>query len=107
MSFINGGYNSQEINGKKGLAFTVVWGGLLVLAYAILGCVCVYSANGVDGFTVGVLIGMGAMLVQLYFILMFQFYMQAAMNKSGDGTEGTFNYASLFLYFLLTRDNII
>ncbi len=87
VSLINAGYNGEVTGGSRGLAFAAVWSALLVVAYAILGSITVYAPNGTDGFTIGNVIGMGAMLAQLYFVLMFAFYVDAQNKQQSDRSE--------------------
>lgn len=105
VSLVTVGYNGKTTGGSKGLAFVAFWSGLLVVAYAIVGSVGVYSAKGVDLFTIGTMIGMGVMLAQLFFVLMWVYYIhgqEAAQNgyvsEGADNAMGSICFFNLIVY---------
>lgn len=86
VSLICAGFNAETEGGSKGLSFAAIWSALVVIAYAIIGSISVYSSNGADLFTIGNLIGMGAMLAQLYFVLMWVYFILG--QRAGENGYG-------------------
>ena len=92
VSLVCAGFNAETEGGSKGLSFAAVWSALIVIAYAIIGSITVYSSNGTDYFTLGNLIGMGAMLSQLFFVLMWVYYfLGQRAGQNGYGKIFVFN----------------
>lgn len=103
VSLVCAGFNAETTGGSKGLSFAAIWSSFIVIAYAIIGSIAVYSANGANLFTVGNLIGMGAMLSQLFFVLMWVFfYLGQKSAEEGLGTDLSMHLArtsSNYYYF--------
>jgi heme A synthase len=109
VSLVCAGFNAETTGGSKGLSFAAVWSALLVIAYAIIGSVTVYSANGTDYFTIGNLIGMGAMLAQLFFVLMWVYYIlgqgaaeQGLVSEGADNAMGSICFFNFLIYSVWT-----
>lgn len=61
--------NSKSIGGYKSATFAAIWAMFLVIIFAILGGHIVFVGNA-NPVQVGFLIGVAAMLAQLFFVLM-------------------------------------
>lgn len=77
---------NRHYRGSGGAAFAAIWSALLVIFYAIIGSRAVFSGSATPLMT-GFLLGFGAMLCQLFFVLMIYFFVlgsSAAKSNFGE-----------------------
>ena len=80
--------NNVSVGGYQGAGFAAMWSCFLACLLAVQGAKAAFSKTGVSPLFVGFLIGLSAMLAQLFFVLMCLFFaLGAEANKNGWGTQ--------------------
>lgn len=100
--------NSIVPLGYKSASFAAIWSMFLTILLTIHGRKVAYAGEA-SPLSVGFLIGMSAMLCQLYFVLMCVFFVLAAEanhlkldTAEADNAFGAFSFLNMIIYFVWT-----
>jgi len=100
--------NDVYPNGYKSAAFAAIWSMFLVVIFAGLGAQIVFGGRAQE-LQVGFLIGVAAMLTELFFVLMVLFFIlgnnaQTAgyQTYQADVSYGVFSLINMIIYFVWT-----
>lgn len=93
VSIIVASYNEKTTQGgMKSCGFAAIWSMFLVIIFTYLGGKLVLSANKSSELMIGFMIGIAAMLTELFFVLMVIFF---TLGQEA-GTLSEFSLSSLF-----------
>mmetsp|Transcript_29907 Transcript_29907/g.41088 ORF Transcript_29907/g.41088 Transcript_29907/m.41088 type:complete len:197 (+) Transcript_29907:64-654(+) len=95
-----------SLGGLKSAGFAAIWSMFLVIIFTVLGGKMVLTSNKSSELMVGFMIGIAAMLTELFFVLMVMFFILGQEASSeiapSDKAYAVFSLLNMIIYFVWT-----